>query len=641
MAINPSLLVVDSTLQDYLVDKDTGLPLVAGVLTFYQDNSRTTLKNVYYQSGSPGAYTYVAFPNPITLSATGTVVDNNGNDTKIFYYPVSEVDNSTDQPYYVTVDSALGERQFTRQNWPFIPPELTPGTGIPTLSNLIVNNVFWRNIGSVNATNLLDTVIAPSQHDGFSYPDIHFIKDATGAVDTITFKNFVTGFSDQILPNAVTPEYYVNLNCTGAGSETVKYIQIPIAYHIDNLSGYPNASVTVYAQNVSGNVNNNITLKLLQYLGTGTTGSANPTLMTFSLSNSWQACTANFSFPSSQNLSIGTGHDDAWYLQIALEPAVTTNINIAIPQVYLNQSPNTPTNEFETYDEAAAIFDSPRTGDIRTSLNTFYPYGWVPMNGGTLANAGTITPPALLGFARQNVDTWPLFNLIWNAFKAYDNAGVNLIAQMYDSTGATTAYGSTAIADWTANKQLAITKSMGQVILGTVPVAALLSVNTTTFTVSNVGGNLSVTTANNVNFFNGMPVYLTGGSLPSTTAAGSIYYIASFNGTNNFYIATSFANAMAGTVIAYAAGSGTISSSLAGSYEGEYAHTQLEAELAAHHHPGSVANTFVASLGAGGNGSYQTSGTPTTITVTVASDGSSVPFNVTQPGTFLNMFMKL
>jgi hypothetical protein len=36
MAINTNLLIAAPILQDYLVDKDTGFPLAAGVITFIE-----------------------------------------------------------------------------------------------------------------------------------------------------------------------------------------------------------------------------------------------------------------------------------------------------------------------------------------------------------------------------------------------------------------------------------------------------------------------------------------------------------------------------------------------------------------------------------------------------------------------------
>ena len=123
---NTALLVASPTLQDYLVDKLTGQPLSAGIVTFYQDSQRQTLKNVYYQQGIPGAYTYTALPNPLTLSSVGTIQDSNGNDVIPFFYPYDETDNVTPQAYYVTVYSSSFVLQFTRQNFPFVAHTTTP-----------------------------------------------------------------------------------------------------------------------------------------------------------------------------------------------------------------------------------------------------------------------------------------------------------------------------------------------------------------------------------------------------------------------------------------------------------------------------------------------------------------------------------
>ena len=97
MPINVDLLIAAPVLQDYLTDKD-GTPMAGGTITCYQDNSRTTLKNWYYQSGTPGNYTYIRLPNPLTLSAAGTICDINGVDTIPFFYPYSELDEAVVEP---------------------------------------------------------------------------------------------------------------------------------------------------------------------------------------------------------------------------------------------------------------------------------------------------------------------------------------------------------------------------------------------------------------------------------------------------------------------------------------------------------------------------------------------------------------
>ena len=40
MTINTDLLVAAPMLQNYLVDKDTGMPLVNGIVTLYKDTAR-------------------------------------------------------------------------------------------------------------------------------------------------------------------------------------------------------------------------------------------------------------------------------------------------------------------------------------------------------------------------------------------------------------------------------------------------------------------------------------------------------------------------------------------------------------------------------------------------------------------------
>ena len=187
MAINPSLLVSAAVLQLYFVDKDTGTPLSDGTITFYQDNARTFLKNVYYQTGVPGNYVYLPAPNPMTLSAVGTPQDDNGNDILLFYYPFDENDSNIQQLYFVTAFNSNAAPQWTRSGFPFESLNSPTPTRNPTLNNVLVNNVFWRNVGSVNISGI-NTVLAPGAHEGLTNPDIRYIKDVNDGTDVITFK---------------------------------------------------------------------------------------------------------------------------------------------------------------------------------------------------------------------------------------------------------------------------------------------------------------------------------------------------------------------------------------------------------------------------------------------------------------------
>jgi|ERR1700722_2866715 len=461
MPINPALLIAAPMLQDYIVDKILGTPLAAGVITCYQDNSRTTLKNWYYQSGTPGAYTYVPLDNPLTLSSVGTIQDPNGLDTIPFFYPYSETDNVTVQRYYITVngvDPTTGLPtivEFTRQNFPY--NIITSGGGgnstdVTSADNLIANNVFYHNIGTLNTSTVTNAVIAPSQHDGFQaaqYNDVRFIKSTTGATETLTFMPFAAG--DTPFAPDETPEYYLNFNCTVLESgETVKCIQIPLSLHIKTIEGLV-ATFTIWAQNLG--TTPMLTLNLLQFLGSGATATS-PVIPidTIMLTPNWIQYVIPVPLPTASN-NIGTAGDDGLFLQIQYPLAQTCNINFAKPAMYLGNF--FPATQFQTYDQIDTIINSPRTGDYRLSLNDFFPFGWVPTNDGTIGNASSNAT------TRANIDTWQLFYLLWTAVGT-------TYAPMFTSTGTPVTYPSmtfpTAIASWNANCQISLTKQLGRVL---------------------------------------------------------------------------------------------------------------------------------------------------------------------------------
>lgn len=487
MPINNGLLIASPTLQDALIDNATGLPLANGTVTLYDDNSRTTLKPWYYLTGSPGSYTFITLPNPMTLSSVGTITDGNGNDVIPFFYPY-ESDNSTWDPYYIVVTNSNGQQQFTRQDFPYNTGGgaggsggLIPGSGTSTLDNLLTNNVFWRNINSISigtgappaltnkvyinsSTSYFYTTLAPSQHDGFSMPDIIFLKDNNTATETLTFTQFTT---TNALPNDITPEFYLNYNCTGAGSgEAVKCIQIPISFHVNSLAG-ATATVVVQAQNVASSPNGTLVLALNQFLGTGQPVNVLPAIATIPLSNGWIKYAFKFTFPLISSVTSLT-NDSAYYLQIQLPLNATSNINIAKPAIYLSAA--VPTNDFETYDQVDSITNTPRTGDIRVTLNNFFPYGWIQMADGSIGSAGSSASP----IANRSPATWQLYNLLWN------NIGV-AFAPMVDGNP----YGADAYTDFSTNRAMYLTKQLGRVLAG----AGLPSSGTNTGTTWEPGQN--------------------------------------------------------------------------------------------------------------------------------------------------------
>lgn len=667
-----NLLVAAPMLQDSFVDKD-GSPMSGGTITCYHDNSRTTLKNWYYQTGSGGSYLYIALPNPLTLSAAGTITDINGVDTIPFFYPYDLANNNEADPYYITIVNYERTNQITRENFPFIPPQGAVTETVNTFNNLIINPGFWRNIqpNTVNVTpytsvtlnsimtqntsldNKYVCTVAPSQHDGFRFQDIEFIKNNLSGTDVVTFTPFPLG-SSQPISNNIVPEYYVNHACNSPGTgETIKCYQFPISLHVNTLANVP-FTFSIQAQNAGGtNVGQNaITIFIYQDTGSGGTPVAPIELEQFVLNPGWDLYTATGVFPSTAGLNLGLGADDALYLQVQMPLNTVCTINFTKPSIYLTQG-ILPTNNFQTYDQVDTVINSARTGDLRISINSFYNsvqkwlYGWLPMDDGSIGNALSNAS------TRANADSWPLYNMLWQLGKPYDTGiPFNPISQMFSSANAHINYGSSAISDFNANNGLQLTYMFGRVLMGTVPINALLpGSGTMPVTVSNPSAAILLFTQafpNDQYIYQGAPItFTTTGTFPGNIVGNYVYYVTNIasGGANTFQVALHYSNAISGIAVTYSSsGTGTLTMRLnpTGSDSGEYAHAQTESEMAPHNHPGSVDSWTGFSTLNGTVGSprtYAVGGGNTPIAI--ASDGGGVAANVVQPGTFYNILIKL
>lgn len=675
---NVNLLIAAPMLQDLLVDKD-GTAMAGGTITCYHDNSRTTLKNWYYQTGSPGNYTYTALPNPLTLSAAGTISDLNGVDTIPFFYPYSEVNDTVKDPYYITIVNHTRTNQITRENFPFVPPNSGNENLINSYTNLIVNNGFWRNLSPSAVTGtptsivlnsimtlsngLYSVTVAPSQHDGFRYHDIQFFKNNINASDFATFTPFPLNNSQPVVNvSANVPEYYLNhaSNANGMSAETVKYYQFPIALHVNSLANVP-FTVSIQAQdNGSGGTGTNVmTLQILQDTGTGTTSPAPFTISQVTLDSSWTQYSFTSIFPPTSGLTLGAGNDDGLYLLVSLPVNLNISINFTKPSIYLTNN-SIPSYDYQSYDYVNSIISSPRTADVRITVNPFYNqsyqwvYGWVPMNDGVIGlNAmSVVSTTTQVGYVRANGDTWKLFNLLWSLAQPYDSgSNFNPICQIFTNTGTAltaTNFGSTAYADFSANKALQLTKMFGRTIMGGAPPAALQPFyqnQSIGVTASNSSGNILFTPTAIAGFWQGAPIHFiltAGGSYPGNIVPNAIYYVTNISG-GTFQVSTTYAGAIAGTgLVAWSsAGSNVyVNFNYPGVVAGEYTHTQLTKELATHAH-GALppATGFAEFTGAGTFGGA--AGSSITQISTTGSQGTSTPFNIVDPVVFYFILIKL
>ena len=164
MGLDPRYVLLQG-IEQYFVDKDTGLPLANGEVWFWTDNNRNSLKYVYELTGGPPNYTYSALPNPIRLSAVGTVQDANGDNKAIYYLPYSNVNPNDIELYYISVfrdgEGPNGVPQFTREAWPNITSADNPATEGESSSNNELSNSQFVDV-LFDPTNVMTVAYAGS-----------------------------------------------------------------------------------------------------------------------------------------------------------------------------------------------------------------------------------------------------------------------------------------------------------------------------------------------------------------------------------------------------------------------------------------------------------------------------------------------
>lgn len=207
-----------TTLEPLFVDKDTGERLAGGTIEFYKDSDRNIFKPVYELAGAPPNYTFEQLPNPIQLSAIGTIQDNIGNNVALYYFPFEEPGDvgAPVELYYIVVKNAAGIEQFTREGFPdpstnnfdpvdpdnpFVPGEPgSPFIPIPQPANAFaVGDVVYNN-GTVFVKAIADAT-APAEVVGI----VSAILDVDNFV--LQISGLVTGILGPLIPGSY---YYLS-----------------------------------------------------------------------------------------------------------------------------------------------------------------------------------------------------------------------------------------------------------------------------------------------------------------------------------------------------------------------------------------------------------------------------------------------
>lgn len=617
----------------YIADL-TGKPLGAGTMfTSRSTNPREPLPVFQDPAGN------LPYPNPVTFDLNGS--------RGPFYF---QFDSSfPDELYNITIRDANGVLQWTVNNY-------SPGTGggggtvitVDSFSNFLINGIFYRNVGSLGTVSTSvptgTSMIAPGTHTGLSLtnagfgPDIVFFKNSgSTVVDTLTFSSFIDG----LIPFAPdpTPVSYLNYTCSnpGSGGETAKYIQFPISQGVQNLSG-TTVSLTFWAR-CNGTSGQTLTGNIMQFFGDSSVSSPVPTtIFSVNLTNDWAQNVFTVAIPSISGKAIGGCGNDGLFLQINYP--LNELCNIDFTKVFMYIGDESPDLDYQSYDVIDAVISSPRTGDGRmtvnagpslqqtiSGINVNCSYGWVPLNEGTIGNTGSIAT------TRANVDTFPLYNVLWGVLNT-------VYYPMYNSSGVPVARGASVTIDFLAGNVISLQPSIGRSPAG----ASNLIIPNQTFT---------ALTPNVITLTSGSTMYYGAGTILSLTTSGTLptgllpapqeYFAKPLTSTTMNLALTSL-----GSPINFAGGAGfgthTVFSrfgvNAGGAAYGSDENTLTIGQMPAHTH--TDPSTWARWEDAGG---LAISTGPGVLLqrapLALSTMGSSQPFSIQSPVALWNMFMKL
>jgi hypothetical protein len=605
LAINPKWYIADLV----------GKPLAGGYLATFSNLDPTQVKLIFQDPAGQFPWPYIAIPN---TNITGVLFDENGSQGP-FYWEFDS--NNPNQLYYIEVYDRNGVLQWTVDD--FSPPSGGGGSVITTaldLENLVANNVMYRNFGSSpNPITSTSFTIAPGANTGFAAtlslagPDITFNKNNLTATDQLQFIDFTLGTTP--FTGDVTPEQYLRYTCTNTPSgETFKYVQFPITSGVQNLTNQQ-VTLTIWARVNSGA--NTLNLQWMQFFGDGSAASAavTTTIQSLTLTSGWNKFQVTANVPSVLGKNLGQCGNSGLFLQVQYPLGAACSIDFTKPAIYLGDV--APDQDYHTYDMIDGLINTPRTGDTRFAVNNFAPFGWIAMNDGTIGSASSSAT------ARANIDTFPLYNMIWNG-----------VTDTYAPV--TGGRGASAIADFSANKPMALTRALGRVFAGT------LNTEIQTNFTTNIGvSNTQFIVSSSAGYFTGVPIILNGGPLPGGFAGNVVYYAILVDSTH-IALASTYLNALANTALTFSSdGSGNIQVTpyTLGQTNGEDKHVMTVGELVPHTHPPLSPNTAITMTGAGG-GLFNSGGNMGGAAST-GSTGGGQAFNVIQPTTYMNVFIKL
>lgn len=303
--------------QEYLVDKDTGLPLAAGTITTYKDDARTELKPMYRITGTPPNYSYVELPNPLTLSSIGTIQDGVGNDINPYFYPYDADGNI--ELYYIEVENAGAIPQWTREG---VPNVSAPEEEAEDFTNYVTNGQFAVH-NAIAATSTAEEGLVTTDTTQVAPGNWAFIRPfASTASDYILFNRFD---SPTVNPPG-SPRYEIQLkNIVPSVGDAYKWLYV----YFPNVNTFA-SDTDVYTLSFTAKsiTTSSIDILYYKYYGAGGDSPDTISLRTIALTDSYATYNTSIIFGNNDGKTLGAANDDYLSIVISLPTSAVFDVEL-------------------------------------------------------------------------------------------------------------------------------------------------------------------------------------------------------------------------------------------------------------------------------------------------------------------------
>jgi hypothetical protein len=350
MAIDERFFI-SAPLDQYFVDKDTGLPLAGGTLEFFRDADHDVPKDVYQLTGSPPNYGYTPFPNPIVLSSVGTVQNASGDNEIIYFFPYDgtpDNTNGTIDLYHIVCKSAGGVEQWTRDGWPGLTPGNDPTQNDVGAINGLSNCQFSRTL--LNPDNISIYTVAGASSQVFAFaPDWDFVISGTG--DVVVERVPVSG-NDNIVSS---PSHVLQVNV--AATVTACYLRQRLPKNSGLFSGGTLGGFLSGNFVAKNELTGTVGIDLLYEESGGATVGSPITIVSGNVTDTYGTKDGAVAIPPSNNPDSG---DDAYVdIYLSFQPNSVTRVT----SVQISPTLGDTSLDIVPFNEISANRDQARMGD--------------------------------------------------------------------------------------------------------------------------------------------------------------------------------------------------------------------------------------------------------------------------------------